>query len=132
MSNTKIIIAGTSCTFVSAHSLADLNKVAKYKPAVLNKTDEDGNVLFFLMPASIGSIGSQGITYATTVADGEKACLTVGLPAPQAGKKISEVVAEVYGPIVAQANEIEAKIDEALKEIDKMVSDVESAITVSE
>ena len=129
---TTITIAGNVCVFTSSHKKEDLEKVAAYKPEALQLKDkEDGHTYFAITPSSTyGYIdGNKMLAYADVAPDGSgKACLTVGLPN---GDDIKKAVAATYGPIIANANKVEAQVEEALAEVNAMLADVESQITVA-
>lgn len=131
MSNTKIIIAGTTVTMQSAHTLAELEKVGRYKPQALRLEDESGTPYFVILPGAFGSISNDGIVYGDTAPDGsEKAVVSIPLPGVP-GKTAKEAVALTYGPAVANANKVEAQIDAALTEVNVMLAGVESSIVIA-
>ena len=131
MSNTKIIIAGTTVTMQSAHTLAELEKVGSYKPQALRLEDENGTPYFVVLPSAFGSISDDGIVYGDTAPDGsEKAVVSIPLPCVP-GKTAKEAVALTYGPAIANANKVEAQIDAALAEVNAMLEAVESGIVIA-
>lgn len=131
MFNTKIIIAGTTVTMQSAHSLEDLSKVAQYKPDAMRLTNEAGETQFCVLPGMFGSVEDGGIVYSDTAPDGSGEAV-VSIPLPTVvGKSAKEAVAETYGPIIANANKVEAQIEEALVEVNAMLAEVEAQIVVA-
>ena len=131
MSNkTKIIIAGTTVTFVSPHKLEDLKRVARYAPNACVLKDEDGNAEYVLSAGVVGCINDTFASYASTTPDGTGlACMSTGLPVIQ-GMDAKKAVAETYGPSVAKMNKIEDQIDEALESVNAMLTDIEDGITM--
>ena len=131
MFNTKIIIAGTTVTMQSAHTLEDLEKVANYKPDAMRLTNEAGETQFCVLPGIFGSVEPNGIVYSDTAPDGSgEAVVSIPLPT-MVDKSAKEAVAEVYGPIIANANKVEAQIEEALAEVNTMLADIKAQIVVA-
>lgn len=131
MANTKIIIAGTTVTMCSAHSMDELNKVAMYKPEAMSLSDEAGFPYFSVMPGVRGDVKESGIAYSATAPDGSgKAVVSIGLPVID-GMDAKAAVAAKYGPIIANANKVEAQIDAALDEVNTMLASVEAQIVVA-
>lgn len=127
MSNTKIVIAGSVVVLQSAHTMKELEKVAAYKPESLTLKDKDGAMYFSVLPGSFGNIEAGNITYSETTPDGSgKACVT--LPLPTGTGDIKKIVAQAYGPAIANANKVEAQIDAALDEVNEMLTAVEAQI----
>ena len=126
---TTITIAGKVCVFTSGYTMDDLQKVANYKPDALSLKDEKGNITFSLLPSVSGMINSNALAYCDVAPDGSgRACLTVGLPEGADAKK---AVASKYGPVIVNANKVECQIDAALTEVNAMLADVESQITIA-
>lgn len=131
MEKTKIIIAGTTVTFVSPHTLDQLRKVENYSPEALVLRDENNNPQFVLSAGQVGAIETAYATYAdSTPDDNALACISMGLPCC-GGKKATEVVADIYGPMVVKMNQIEGQIEKALHTVNDMLRQVESDITVA-
>lgn len=131
MSDTKIIIAGTMVTFVSPHTLEELQTVSRYKPTALCLYEDD--VLdFAIFPGKgDGAIDSSAIMYGATTPDGTgHACASVPLPDYE-GKNPATVVAEVFGPSVVKMNKIEEQVNEALAEVGAMMAKVTANISIS-
>lgn len=127
--NTAIIIAGTTFTLQSPHTLADLEKVARYKPSAMTLVDENKHIYFSIQPSSAGFIGGDFVSYANVAPDGSgKACVTWALPS---GDDVKRAIAKEYGPIIANANKVEAQIEAALAETNAMLADIEAQIVVA-
>lgn len=126
---TTITIAGSVCVFTSAHKKDELEKVAAYKPEALQLKDKDGNAFFCVLPGTYGEIKAGMLIYNDVAPDGSgRACLTMPLPTGDDAKK---AVAAKYGPIIANANKVEAQVDEALTEVNTMLADVEGQIVIA-
>lgn len=126
---TSIVIAGSVVVIASAHTKAELEKVAAYKPEALQLKDKEGNTYFTLLPGCTGNATPTALVYSEVTPDGTgKACLTLPLPEGEDAKK---AVAAAYGPMIANANKVEAQIADALIETNAMLADVENQITVA-
>lgn len=131
MEKTKIIIAGTTVTFVSPHTLEQLRKVEKYKPNALVLRDDNGDAQFILSASHDAAITDAYAAYADSTPDENAlACISMGLPNCN-GKKATEVVADSYGPMIVKMNAIEAQITRALHDVDDMLRQVANDITVA-
>lgn len=126
----KIIISGTVFTIESSHTLADLEKVANYKPDALALANEAKEKYFFVLPGAFGTVSNDGVTFADEAPDGSgKAVVTIPLPAT--GGDAKKAIAAKYGPTIVNMNKVEAQIAEALAEVDGMLASVEEQITVA-
>lgn len=127
----KIIIAGTTMTIESAHTLKNIEKVARYKPSALQLVDKDHNPYFYLLPGTVGNVQDSGVTFADVAPDDSGAAvITLGLP-KISGKTVKQAVAETYGPVIANINKVEAQITNAIGETDTMLSEIESQIVIA-
>lgn len=128
---TQIIIAGTTVTFVSPHTMDELKKVAKFKPAAITLHDEEGVGYFDILPSTVPIITKKMIGYADSAPDGTgRACVSVPLPVVN-GMSPSQAVASEFGPTIANANKVEEQISAALDEVNSMLQDVENGIVVA-
>lgn len=127
---TKITITGTTVTFTSSVKMEDIKKVCRYNPAATQLVDDNDNVTFTMIYGDVGMTTDKCIVYNAETPDGSGlACVSVGLPSVD-GKTAQAAVAEVFGPMVAKANKVEAQIADALTEINGMLASVEGAITI--
>ena len=127
MANIKI--AGRSATIVSAYTLEDLEKVAKYRPDALLLKNEDGDVTFAVMPTCKGSVSEIGIGFGDETFGDGKACVTVK-PGCTCYENAEDFVLAEIGTAILNLNKVEKQIPAALDEIDAEIAAIKDAIEV--
>ena len=130
----KIVIAGQAVVITSALKLADLRKVAKYRPEALTlEGGEDGKEPIFRIGATNGSgkINTYGAEFADETHDDEKLATITMIIDGFAGD-VRESVAEAIGTSILNLNKIEETIPAVIAEIDAEKAAILNNITVAQ
>lgn len=130
----KIVIAGEAVVVTSKMKLADLRKIAKYRPNVLIlKGGEDGKEPIFRVGVTngAGTINKYGVEFANETHDEEKLA-TITLILNDIEGDVREAVAEEIGTAILNLNEIEEKLPYVLEEIEDEKESILSSITVAQ
>jgi len=126
----KVTIAGNSYVITSTISMADMQAVKKYRPSALAITDSDTKETLFKVGIGSNSVTDYGISFGGVTNDDEKlATSTLSIPADVEDAK--EFVLDKAGLAIANLNEVEAGITEAIEEIRIERDTIAANITVS-
>lgn len=131
----KVVIAGEAVVVTSSVKLADLRKIAKYRPeALVLKGGEDGKEPIFRVGVCSGSgkINKYGAEFGTETHDDAKlATITLVVSEGMSGD-VREAVAESIGTSILNLNKLEATIPAILAEIDAEKGAILDNITVAQ
>ena len=129
----KITIVGDAAVITSSLKLADIKKVAKYRPsALILMGGEDGKEPVFRIGATDGDgiINQYGAEFNGETRDAEKLATITLTFSVEGDCDIKEVVADTIGPWVMTLNKLEAQIPGILEEIDAEKEAILANITV--
>lgn len=130
----KIIIAGNSCTVVSAFTTEELKTLKKCNPNALvlkDKEGENGKAIFMADVGSCGSVSPAGIVFDGTTHDGKKlACLTKMIP--NGACDVNEWVMEEIGTSIIKLNKLEDGLRGALDGVEADKAAVLASISTME
>ena len=127
MANIKV--SGRTATIVSAYTLADIEKLEKYRPEALALKDKDGNVTFKVGTSFVGSVSDYGIGFGVGTFGNGKACVTV--PGGEAYATAEEFVLEEIGTTINKLNKVESQIAGALDEVEAEITAIKDAIEIA-
>lgn len=127
MANIKI--SGRTATIVSVYTLADIEKLGKYRPEALVLEDKDGNVTFKVGTSCCGSISDYGVGFADETFGNGKACVTV--LGGDAYATAEEFVLEEIGTAINKLNKVESQIAGALDEVEAEITAIKDAIEIA-
>ena len=118
-------------TIKSQHTLADLKKVMKYAPNVLQLADDKGNVVYEVMISGngYGSIGNIGAEFAPTAGNDGFARIVVDLPECD---NVEKYVADTYGIALMRLKEIDDAISSEMGAINEKYAAICNMINVTE
>lgn len=128
----KIIITGSAIVLKSELTLDTIQKLAKYRPAALEKRDEYQRLLFKVAVASEGngSITDKAVFFAPVTHDAEKKA-TVTLQIPESVKgDVKEYAADLLAAAFNGLNDMEASMSEASSSVDAAKAAMLENITV--
>jgi len=126
----KVTIAGNSFVITSAVSMADLEKVKKYRPSALELTEPETNETFFKVGIGSSSVTDYGVCF-SGVSNGDAKLATATLPIPHDVEDAKEYVLDEVGLALANLKKVEAGIAEALTGIRADLDAIAENITVS-
>ena len=130
----KIVIAGEAVVVTSAMKLADLRKIAKYRPeALVLKGGEDGKEPIFKIGVTngTGKINKYGAEFSAETHDDAKLA-TITLVVDGVDGDVREAVAEAIGVPVLNLNKIEETLPGVLAEIENEKATILGNITVAQ
>lgn len=131
----KILIAGNAVVVTSRYTLADLKKVAKYRPEYLRlKNANDENVFaVFVGNNGNGFINNYGVMFTDETRDDRKlATLTMAVADGEGIDDIRQYVVDTIGTGLVHLREIEENLDFALAEIDGEIESLMNDIVVAQ
>ena len=128
----KVNIAGNSYVITSSVSMADLETVAKYRPAALTLVDEESKETYFKVGVgTASSVNDHGISFSGVTND-EKKLATATLPIPSDIEvEAKDYVLDKAGLAIANLNKVEEGISDALEGIKTERDTIAENITVS-
>lgn len=125
----KSRIAVDKLIVTSAYTLDEIKMIEKYKPEALKLVDEDKNLVFKYGVAKFeGSISDNGIMFDKVDGDG-KAAIVYDIPA-DADKRVDYVV-DNLGVAIERIKEVEADLDDIIKDIKDAKDAVKQSITIA-
>lgn len=127
----KIVIVGNSVTFKTDIDYAMIENLEKCNPdaLTLQKKVEDTVVEYFkISTGKVSSINNFGVAFADQ--ENGKAMISVIIPDKVKDKK--KYVTNTYFQIFLNLSELEKKISKAQKDLDKLMTAIDSAIEVIE
>lgn len=130
----KIVIAGDAVVITSEIKLADLRKVAKYRPdALVLKGGEDGKEPIFRVGVTneSGTINKYGASFSGETHD-EAKLATITLPLSNVDGDVRETVAEKIGTAILDLNKIEEALPGVLEEIEREKESILGNITIAQ
>jgi len=110
----KVTIAGNSYVITSTVSMADLEKIKKYRPSALAITDLETKEILFRVGIGSNSLSDHGISFGGVSNDNEKLATTT-LSIPNDVEDAKEYVLDKAGLALANLEKIEAEIAEVLE-----------------
>lgn len=119
----KVSIHGQSAVLTSGVKMAELEKIQKYEPQMLNLTDDKGKVLFGVSTGKEGSISRYGVCFNDTDNKGF-ARLTI------CGISTKEEVVDTFGKSLLHLNELEALLGDRLSTLNGTLAAIEESIKV--
>lgn len=112
-------------------SMEELFKVYKHKPDVLSLKDDDGNMLFAVKPSECTeSFGDCGISFVSNSYTAPKASITILLPSESADNT-KVWIAENFGSILTNLEQIERNVSEACIDIDANIAKIVGSIVTA-
>ena len=126
----NVTIAGNSYVITSTVSMADMEKVKKYRPSALAITDPETKETLFKVGIGDSRISNYGICFGG-VSNDEAKLATATLPIPHDVEDAKAYVLDNAGLALANLNKIEAGVTVALEEIRTEHSAIAERITVS-
>jgi len=126
----KVTIAGNSYVIESTVSMADLEKVKKYRPSALELTDPETNETFFKVGIGSSSVTDYGVCF-SGVSNNDAKLATATLSIPHDVENAKEHVLDEVGLALANLKKVEAGVAEALTGIRADLGAIAEDITVS-
>jgi len=127
-----IKVVGGVAVIESGAKLADIKKLAKYRPAALSLFEGTGKekteVFKVGAGAGNGSISKYGVSFGSATTTDGKATVTMMIPEGTADPKAW--VKEAVGVAILNLNKVEAQFAAATDEIDEEIAEIEANITV--
>jgi len=128
-----IKIAGGAVVVESAAKLADVKKLAKYRPNALKLTEGQGNEkhdVFAVTAAASGSgsINQYGVSFGTQTTEAGNATVTLVLPDNVTDPK--KWAMDVIGAAILKLQKVEDQFAAASNEIDAEIAAIEDTMTV--
>ena len=127
-----IAIMGGACVIKSAHSIAEIKKVQKYRPEALVLYKGEGKdkepVFAVGVGSGAGKINEFGATFGGQESSDGKATITIMVP--DGTKEPADWAQEYIGTAILKLNKVEEKFGEALNSIDTEVAAIRENITV--
>lgn len=127
-----IKIVGGVAVIESGAKLADIKKLAKYRPAALSLFQGSGKEKEEVFKVGVGSgngsVGKYGVSFGSATTTDGKATVTLMIPEGTTDPKAW--VKEAVGVAILNLNKVEAQFTAANDEIDTELADIESNITV--
>ena len=112
-------------------SMEELFKVYKHKPDVLSLKDDDGNMLFAVKPSEHReSFSDCGISFVSNSYTASKASITIPLPS-EAANNTKVWIAENFGSILINLEQIERNVSEACIDIDANIAKIVGSIVTA-
>lgn len=130
----KIVIAGQAVVVTSAMKLADLRKIAQYRPGALTlRGGDDGKEPIFKIGVTngTGELNKYGAAFGAETHDDEKLA-TITLMVDSVQGDIREEVAEAIGVPVLNLNKLEETLPAVLAEIEREKAAILGNITVAQ
>lgn len=131
----KATTLGNAVILTSTLKLDDIKKVKKYNPDALQLLGgEDGKdpIFGFGVAEGPGRVGKFGIEFSTTPNAEGKAIVTLMLQEGEVEPgNVKEYIADKIGSALIMANQIEAKVPQAVAEIDRQVASIMDSIIVA-
>lgn len=128
----KIVISQNVMSVVSEYSLADLERVEKFRPEALKLyTDDKHTDLDFVIKTGFeGSVGKLGLVFADEAVGTHKAVISETVPQGfETSDDIKEYVREEVGLSVVKGTAVEAQITAAMDEISADEAAIDACIT---
>lgn len=126
----KVTIAGNSYVITSTVSMADLEKIEKYRPSALELTEPETNKILFKVGIGSSSVTDHGVCFSGVSNDDAKLA-TATLTIPHDVENAKEYVLDEVGLALANLKKVEAGIAEALTGICADLDGLAGDITVS-
>lgn len=128
-----IQIHGGACVIESAMKLADLKKIAKYRPEALTLykgegRDKEPEFTISNMFAGTGNIGTFGACFGTQATESGNATIVMVVPDNVTDAK--EWAKDTIGVAILKLNELESTLNVTMNLIDDEIDAIESNITV--
>ena len=127
-----IKVVGGVAVIESGAKLADIKKLAKYRPASLSLfegTGKEKEEVFRVGTGSgQGSVNKYGVSFGTATTTDGKATVTLMIPEGTANAK--EWVKDTVGVAILNLNKVEAQFAAASDEIDEEIANIEANISV--
>lgn len=109
----------TTMTIKSGNKLVEFKKVAEFSPKSLQKTDQEGNLLYSAQIANSGkgTINRNGVQFSPETGDDGLAKITIDLPAMESGVNVKDYIADKYGAAIEHLQTIDTQVKDALESI---------------
>lgn len=116
-----IRIVGDSFVVTASTKLADLELIAKNRPAALRIKDDEGKNDVFVVSVGSNSINAVSVSFAKVAHNPDKLA-TVTMKIPDGIEDVEEVkkyIVDTYGGAISNLNQIEATLPDVIKDITK-------------